>query len=142
MGVAAGKLLAVRESARPLFGIPSSGGRLIRFLRSHWYDVGLVPAAVAIVVLALRCGDMDVLRRHARRLNPGIPFAAGDVLRLGAADAAFSAVTAFYCICNLPREDLATAFTEMRRVLRPGGAIRILRSNTRAGGLTCFAGPE
>ena len=35
----------------------------MRFLRRHWYDLGLIPAAVTIGVLVLRWGDMDVLQR-------------------------------------------------------------------------------
>jgi hypothetical protein len=35
----------------------------MRFLRRHWYDLGLIPAALAIVALVVGWRDMDVLQR-------------------------------------------------------------------------------
>ena|SRR5579859_4759225 len=91
-------------------------------------DVGCGPGHVARYLHdhgARVCGvDLSLqMLHHARRLNPGIQFAVADVLKLGLADGALAAVTAFYCICNLPHADLPTAFAELRRVLRPGGLL-------------------
>ena len=33
------------------------------FFRRHWYDVGLIPAVLAIVALVVLWRDMDVLQR-------------------------------------------------------------------------------
>src|SRR5271155_150126 len=35
----------------------------MRFLRRHWYDVGLVAAVLAVVALLVLWRDMDVLQR-------------------------------------------------------------------------------
>jgi SAM-dependent methyltransferase len=59
---------------------------------------------------------------RARRLVPGVPFEAGDMRALDAADGAWQAIVAMYSIVHLPRETLPEVFREWRRVLAPGGA--------------------
>jgi SAM-dependent methyltransferase len=45
----------------------------------------------------------------------------GDLARLPFANATFDGVVSYYAIIHVPREDHPTVFTEVRRVLRPGG---------------------
>ena len=56
------------------------------------------------------------LQRH-----PGLPFVAGDALRLPFADGAFDAVTISFGLRNTA--DPSAALEEMRRVVRPGGRL-------------------
>lgn len=37
----------------------------MRFLRDHWYDIGLLPAAIAVAYLAFNWGGMGVLQKLA-----------------------------------------------------------------------------
>ena len=59
----------------------------------------------------------------ARRLNPGIAFVRADMRALPFADDAIGGMAAFYAIIHIPRRELATVLSEMRRVLRPGGVL-------------------
>jgi SAM-dependent methyltransferase len=60
---------------------------------------------------------------QARRLNPGIQFEVADMRSLPVPDASFAAVVAFYSMIHLESEQIGEAAREVRRVLRPGGAL-------------------
>ena len=60
---------------------------------------------------------------QARRLNPDISFREGDMTALDIPDDTLAGIVAFYSIVNLPEESLPTVFTEIERVLQPGGAL-------------------
>jgi ubiquinone/menaquinone biosynthesis C-methylase UbiE len=62
---------------------------------------------------------------QAMRLNPGIPFAAGDMLALPVADGSLAAIAAFYSIIHLLPHQHIPAFREMHRVLAPGGKLLV-----------------
>lgn len=57
----------------------------------------------------------------ARELNPAIEFETADMLKLHYAANTFGAAVAFYAIVHFTHEQLKTAFTEIHRVLKPGG---------------------
>ncbi|WP_326796472.1 class I SAM-dependent methyltransferase [Streptomyces sp. NBC_01808] len=61
----------------------------------------------------------------ARREHPAAEFREGDLLRLPAADGEFGAAVALYSVIHLEPDELAPAFTEARRVLRPGGRLLV-----------------
>ncbi|HWT03393.1 MAG TPA: class I SAM-dependent methyltransferase [Pyrinomonadaceae bacterium] len=64
--------------------------------------------------------------RHARRLNPDIPFQQGDMLALSdAADETYGGVAAFYSLIHVPRPRLVEALGELKRVLRPAGTLLV-----------------
>jgi ubiquinone/menaquinone biosynthesis C-methylase UbiE len=60
-----------------------------------------------------------------RRQFPQVEFRHGDLLSLPAADGEFGAVVAFYSIIHLRTGELAVAFEEMRRVLKPAGLLLV-----------------
>ena len=60
---------------------------------------------------------------QARKLNPDIPFREGNMMSLDIADGTLAGIAAFYAIVNIPRQFLALAFREFRRVLRPEGLL-------------------
>ena len=62
---------------------------------------------------------------EAQRLNPEIHFHQGDILALPDADNSWGGIAAFYCIIHIPRERIVDALREMKRVLKPGGALLI-----------------
>jgi SAM-dependent methyltransferase len=59
----------------------------------------------------------------ARRLNPGIEFAQGDMRALEVADESWGGIAAFYSIIHIARPEVVAALIEMKRVLRPGGLL-------------------
>ena len=66
----------------------------------------------------------DEMVRQATASHPEIKFTQGDMLRLdGIGDNTFTAIAAFYSIIHIPRPAVATALSELRRVLSPGGVL-------------------
>lgn len=57
----------------------------------------------------------------ASRLNPDIPFSAGDMLALNVPDNSYGGIVSFYAVIHLKRTEITSALREMFRVLQPGG---------------------
>jgi ubiquinone/menaquinone biosynthesis C-methylase UbiE len=97
------------------------------FLLNLW-QAGFVEEAHAT---DLSVGMLAACRANADRLGCRIGTAAGDAERLPYADASFDLVVGHAFLHHLP--DYAGAIAEMRRVLRPGGALLIAGEPTRLG---------
>jgi len=97
----------------PVCDLGCGPGHVARYLRNH---------GVSEV-----CGiDLSPeLVERARRLNPGIEFQAGNMLALNIADATWAGIVAFYSIIHIPRRGHVAVFSEMERVLRPGGLLLV-----------------
>jgi SAM-dependent methyltransferase len=106
--------------ARLLDGLPLAGARRVLDLGA---GVGfLLPeirarAPQAVVVGADRAPGMIALA------PAGFPRLVTDAFRLGLEDGSFDAVTMAFMLFHLP--DPATGLAEVRRVLRPGGALGV-----------------
>jgi demethylmenaquinone methyltransferase / 2-methoxy-6-polyprenyl-1,4-benzoquinol methylase len=70
---------------------------------------------------AVACDFSLGMLRVGRGREPGLPFVAGDALRLPFADGAFDAVTISFGLRNV--HDPPAALAELRRVTRPGGRL-------------------
>ncbi|MFJ7212540.1 class I SAM-dependent methyltransferase [Amycolatopsis sp. NPDC098790] len=57
----------------------------------------------------------------ARRNVPGARFEKADMAAVSFPDGSFDAVTAFYSVLHVPREEQGALFTRIARWLRPGG---------------------
>lgn len=94
-------------------------------------DLGCGPGQIAGYLRARGakvCGiDLSAeMIRQARILNSEISFQTGDMLNLEkVAGDSFGGIAAFYSIVNIPRESIPTAFREMNRILKPGGALLV-----------------
>jgi SAM-dependent methyltransferase len=97
----------------PVCDLGCGPGHVARYLRNH---------GVSEV-----CGiDLSPeLVERARGLNPGIEFQAGNMLALNIADATWAGIVAFYSIIHIPRRGHMAVFSEMERVLRPGGLLLV-----------------
>jgi SAM-dependent methyltransferase len=105
-------------------------GRFAERLRGRGIvcDMGCGPGHIARY-LADRGLDMigvDLspgMLEQAVALNPDIPFLVGNMLALDVADEAWAGIAAFYSIIHIPREEVVSALSEMRRVLMPDGLL-------------------
>lgn len=93
-------------------------------------DVGCGPGHVSRYVQGLgrEVSGVDIssgMIACARELNPGIPFHVGDMRSLPFPSASFAGLIAFYSIIHLQAEELPAVFTEMRRLLVPGGVLAL-----------------
>lgn len=86
-------------------------GQTARYLHAHGVKVCGVDLSPEMV-------------RQAQKLSPQISFRQGDMLALSdVADDSYGGIAAFYSIVNLPRASVVRALRELRRVLRPKGAL-------------------
>lgn len=93
-------------------------------------DLGCGPGQVAPYLHYMGVNTLGVnlsprMVEEAQRLNPEIHFHQGDMLALPNADHSWGAITAFYCILHIPREQIVDALREMKRVLKPGGLLLV-----------------
>jgi SAM-dependent methyltransferase len=92
-------------------------------------DVGCGPAGHVgrfVADLGPRVAGVDLSPRSAalaHRLVPSLPFVAADMLALPFAAGACAGVVAFYSL--IYAADPSAALVELRRVLRPGGALLV-----------------
>ena len=104
--------LAIAAGGGPVLDIGCGPAQAGGFLAARGTRVlGLDLSAGMLATAAARWGGL------------GLGVACGDLRRLPVRDACCAGVTSFYVLHHVPREDLATALREIRRVLRPGGGL-------------------
>ena len=74
------------------------------------------------------CDFSQGMLRVGKRTRPGLPFVAGDGMRLPFRDATFDAVTISFGLRNIV--DPEAGLAEMRRVTRPGGRLVVCEFST------------
>jgi len=87
-------------------------GRITAYLRSLHPSLGIAGVDLSPEML-----------REARLAVPDVEFVEGDLAALPFGDASFDGVLAWYSTIHTPSGDLPTVFAELRRVVRPGGAV-------------------
>ena len=96
-------------------------------------NLGVYPASTAIQGVDVSAVALSVAAEHARRAGRAVVLVEGDAAALPFADDSFDTVVATFVLCSVG--DVARSLHEARRVLRPGGTIRLLehaRSGNRA----------
>lgn len=91
-------------------------------------DLGSGPGHITALLhdLGLPVFGVDVSPRMvelARRNHPGLRFHVGSMTALDLPDATLGGITALYSIIHVPDEHLPATFTELHRVLEPGGLL-------------------
>ncbi|RBP64665.1 methyltransferase family protein [Brevibacterium sanguinis] len=89
-------------------------------------EIGCGPGRVTafLAALGLDAGGLDLspsMIELARRHHPGIDFTVGSMTSLRCADSSLAGVVSWYSIIHVPDEELDEVFSEVARVLRPGG---------------------
>jgi len=92
--------------------VGSGPGHIARYLANQGFAVTGIDLSSAMVTTA-------------RRLNPGMTFETGDMLRLPFADQWFAGIAAFYSLIHIERELLPRALMELYRVLAPEGRVLV-----------------
>ncbi|KHD76992.1 class I SAM-dependent methyltransferase [Actinoplanes utahensis] len=82
------------------------------------------PADIQLTGIELAPAMLDIARRRATALGRPADLREGDAHALSFPDESFDTVTCVLSLCAIA--DSATALTEMRRVLRPGGRLLLL----------------
>jgi ubiquinone/menaquinone biosynthesis C-methylase UbiE len=106
-------LLEQTATGAPVADLGCGPGHVTGWLAAH--------GAVRAVGVDLSPGMIAL----ARREHPEAEFREGDLLRLPAADGEFGAAVALYSVIHLEPAELAPAFAEAWRVLRPGGRLLV-----------------
>jgi SAM-dependent methyltransferase len=113
-------VMRLRERA-----VEGLGGRVLEIGFGSGLNVPLYPAAVTRVD-AVEPSDVGWALSGRRRAAAAVPVdrVGLDGQRLAAEDATYDAVLSTFTLCTIP--DAAAALAEVRRVLRPGGALHFL----------------
>lgn len=100
-------------------------GEVVELGFGSGHNVGLYPSAVTRVV-AVEPSDLGWELGARRRAGSPIPIVRGDLdgQWLSLPDASADAVLSTFTLCTIP--DVHRALAEVRRVLRPGGALHFL----------------
>lgn len=94
----------------PVCEVGCGPGHVARYLHERGVDIAGLDLSAHMVTLA-------------RQLNPGIEFHLGNLLALEAPAGAWAGLVAFYAIIHLSAAQVALAFQEFYRVLRPVGVL-------------------
>ena len=91
-------------------------------------DLGCGPAQVARYLRdqGVNAFGLDLsagMLAEARRLNPDLGFALGSMFALGLKSEALAGIAGFYSIIHVPRDRVLAVFSELWRVLQPGGLL-------------------
>lgn len=100
--------------------VRGAAGRTLDLGSGTGRNLPLVPAGVPVVAVE---PFLDPLLR-ARRRAPGVPLVLARAEALPFRDGAFDCVIGGLVLCSV--DDQPAALAELRRVLRPGGALRLL----------------
>jgi SAM-dependent methyltransferase len=105
-------------------------GRFAREIgeREPVWDLGCGPGETTgyLCGLGIKASGLDLSGRileQARVNKPGIHFRRGNILALDFESGSIAGITAFYAIVHFTKNQVATAFKEIFRVLQPEGAL-------------------
>ena len=87
-------------------------------------NLGIYPASTVVHGLDLSAPALSLAAGRARRVERPVTLVEGDTAALPFADASFDTVVATFVLCSVG--DVGQSLREARRVLRPGGTIRLL----------------
>ena len=87
-------------------------------------NLGIYPASTVVHGIDVSRPALSLAARRAGRLARRVVLVEGDAAALPFADASFDTVVATFVLCSVG--DVGRSLREARRVLRPGGTIRLL----------------
>lgn len=100
------------------------GGRLLEVGVGTGKNMSFWPPASGVTAIDLTPGMLERARRRAERLGLPAQLDLGDVQDLPHPDDTFDVAAATFVFCSVP--DPVLGFRELRRVVRPGGAVVLM----------------
>jgi SAM-dependent methyltransferase len=101
----------------------SEGGHPVCDLGCGPGHIGAFLAATGVHVVGI---DLSAgMVAQARLSYPALSFFQGNMTALATPDDTFTGIVCFYALIHVPRSQVATALSEMARVLVPGGALLV-----------------
>jgi ubiquinone/menaquinone biosynthesis C-methylase UbiE len=101
-----------------------ANGRILEVAIGTGRNLPHYPAGATITGIELSPAMLAIARQRAAGLGPDVDLHEGDAEHLPFADASFDAVVCALSLCTIPGP--ATAISEMKRVLVPGGRLLLL----------------
>lgn len=98
-----------------------ASGRTLELAIGTGLNLAVFPAEVHLTGVDLTREMLEGARRRARVIGRAVALCEGDAQALPFPDACFDTVLATYAMCSVP--DLPATIAEVRRVLRPAGAL-------------------
>ena len=110
-------------------------GRLLDAGVGTGRNIAYYPDAAEVTGIDLSPAMLQRASRRAARSGAAVDLRVMDVTRLDLPDGGFDAAVATFVFCVLPREQHVAALSELGRVVRPGGTIRLLEYVRPSGAL-------
>jgi ubiquinone/menaquinone biosynthesis C-methylase UbiE len=122
------------RTMRPLL-FEGLSGRILDAGVGTGRNLPFYPDGVDVVGIDISPRMLACAERRRNALGMDIELRCGDLMSLAFADASFSAAVAAFVFCVMPDADQPAAFRELRRVVKPGGSIRLLEYVRPSGAL-------
>ena len=122
LGMRAADRLGLRHARRRVAG--GASGDILEIGIGTGANLGVYPPGAAIHAVDVSGPALLLAARRARRSHRRLVVHEGDAATLPFPDASFDSVVATFVLCSVG--DVAATLHEARRVLRPGGTIRLL----------------
>jgi ubiquinone/menaquinone biosynthesis C-methylase UbiE len=101
-----------------------TNGRVLEVAIGTGRNLPYYPAGATVTGIELSPAMLAIARQRAASLDRDVGFLEGDAEHLPYGDASFDTVVCALSLCSIP--DPATAISEMKRVLVPGGRLLLL----------------
>jgi demethylmenaquinone methyltransferase/2-methoxy-6-polyprenyl-1,4-benzoquinol methylase len=101
-------------------------------------NIPYYPADACVTGVDLSPAMLARARRRAEKVGRTVDLRLMDVTRLDLPDDMFDAAVASFLFCVLPDESQSDALRELRRVIKPGGTLRLLEYVRPTGALRGF----
>jgi SAM-dependent methyltransferase len=121
----------LKEYPIPQLRLPEGGGRALLDLGCNWgrWTIAATRRGYTAVGLDPQLHAVRAARRVARQLGVPARFVVADARYIPFVDGTFDASFSYSVLQHLPKEDVAAALREVKRVLRPGGTTLIQMPN-------------
>ena len=102
------------------------GGRILDAGVGTGRNMPFYPRDARVCGIDLSRAMLSRAEKRRRRLGLKTELTEGDIMETGFADGSFDAIVATFLFCVLEERDQLPALSELRRVCKPGGEIRLL----------------